>query len=287
MKRPQRPIRFSHHFSTLLLSVVAVTALLLVSCSSDRNNRRKEITLFAAASTRDAALEVAKMYQQQTGTAVVCNFASSSILARQIEHGARADIFLSANPQWMDYLQQRRLIRDSTRRDILSNRLVVVAPADYTENKSPAETGNETHAAIPQVGDDPQLNLTQVPGMVALGDPGHVPLGIYSKQALQNLGWWDGLKSRIVTALDARAALRLVEMKETEWGVVYYSDARESASVRIVRFLPDDSHDPIVYPLALCSAADESAIDFYNMLTGEQAGRIFQKRGFLPAARKE
>ncbi len=220
------------------------------------------VTVFGAASTADVLTELAGSYETETGTSVRLSFASSSILARQIEAGAGADLFISANPIWMDYLEERGRLRPGTRIDLLGNRLVLIAYGKV----------------------DPPTVLEEVPawwtGRLAMGDPGHVPAGMYARQALKNLGWWSELSSRIVPAEDVRAALRFVEMGEVGLGIVYATDVPPETSLQTLFTFPTHIHDPVRYPIALCPDTGEPALRFYHFLLSPQAEPVFRRFGF-------
>ena len=231
-----------------------------------------QVTVFAAASTTDAVRTVLTAFREtHPQTSVRTSFAASSTLAKQIARGAPADLFLSANVGWMDYLEKRGAIDADSRIDLLGNRLVLVAPAD-TEVASDRQN-------LPQ-------NLPRMLGerRLAIGDPAHVPAGIYAKQALRSLGQWDQLRQRTANAADVRAALALVGRGEAAAGIVYATDARISDKVRTLATLPADSHPPIDYPLARIAGADRPAVDaLYAFLQSKRARAIFRDHGFTVA----
>ena len=223
-----------------------------------------EITIFAAASLTDALKEIGEEFRKDGGDTVRSSFASSAVLARQIEAGAPAELFASADRKWMDYLEARHLVENASRRDLLANSLVLVAPAG---------------AATPVV-----VRKGAVPsfqGRLCMGDPSSVPAGIYGKQALVSLGWWDVLSKRIVGTEDVRTALAFVARGECPLGIVYATDARMSDKVAVVAHFPDDSHEPVVYPVALLPRASQSARAFYQYLQGATARQVFERHGFV------
>jgi molybdate transport system substrate-binding protein len=229
--------------------------------------RAEEITVFAAASLTDALGEIGKAYEAEGKGRIVASFASSSDLARQIEHGAPADLFISADQQWADYLDQRGLIEKGSRFDLLSNELVLVAPAN-SEVKMAIATDFPLAAAL---GD----------GRLAVGDPDHVPAGIYARQALETLGVWSSVQDRLARAGSVRAALLFVERGDCPLGIVYRSDALSDAKVRVVGTFPADSHPPVIYPAArVAGHVSPAAIAFLRYLTTPQAAAIFKKYGF-------
>jgi molybdate transport system substrate-binding protein len=227
-----------------------------------------EVTVFAAASLTNALQELGSAYTAKTGVKVTFSFASSSAVARQIEAGAPAELFISADGEWMDYLQQRGLIDVSTRRDILSNRLVLIAPADSTVQLKIAP-GFALAAAL---GKD---------GRLSTGDPDFVPVGRYARSALQNLGIWNDVADRLLRAENVRSAMAFVARGEAPLGIVYLSDVGVEKKVRIVDTFPASSHLPIVYPAAIVKGAKPGAAAFYAFLQTPEARAAFEKYGFI------
>jgi molybdate transport system substrate-binding protein len=226
-----------------------------------------EITVFAAASLTNALNEAGKAFEQKEQHTVRLSFASSSTLAKQIENGAPANLFLSADLDWMDYLDQRKLIADGTRTNLLGNRLVMIAPAD-SALKVDLKPGIDLAAFLSG-------------GLLATGDPDHVPVGKYAKQAFEKLGAWKAIEGRIARADSVRAALALVERAECPLGVVYATDAAASAKVKVVGFFPEDSYPPIVYPAALVKGNDTPAARrLMEFLKSSAVKPIFEKHGF-------
>jgi molybdate transport system substrate-binding protein len=243
------------------LSAFAVAALLLLASPVARAG---DILIFAAASTKDVIQEAAKEFAAAGGGHVVASFSSSGDLAKQIENGAPATIFISADEKWMDYVAQRKLIVPDSRRDLLGNVLVLVAPAD-----SKMAPGTDGIAA--------KLDG----GKLAIGDPDSVPAGKYAQAALQKLGQWQDLQPALVRAKDVRSALAFVERGEAAAGIVYATDALASKKARIVANFPEASHPPIVYPIALVAGKDDAGAQaFYRFLFGPQAREIFLSAGF-------
>ena len=250
----------------LAIAVTIALAAALAGCRSAPEAEGAVLSVFAASSTTDAVGELAAAFEASTGIAVRTSFASSSTLARQIADGAPADVFVSANPQWMDFLQDKGLLVEASRRDLLGNDLVLIAPA-AGRLQAPASAAFDLPAAFE--------------GRLALGDPAHVPAGQYARRALEHLGWWDALASRLAPAPDVRAALALVERGEVDAGIVYATDAAASDRVRVVYTFPTGSHPPILYPAAaLKSGRVKKAQAFLEFLGGEQARQILQKHGF-------
>lgn len=229
--------------------------------------RAEDVTIFAAASLTDALGEIGKAYEAARKGRIVASFASSSDLARQIEHGAPADIFISADQQWADYLDQRGLIEKGSRLTLLSNDLVLVAPA-----------GSDVKLAI---GPNFPLASALGDGRLAVGDPDHVPAGIYAHQALETLGVWGSVESKLARAGSVRAALLFVERGDCPLGIVYRSDALSDPKVRVVGTFPADSHPPVIYPAArIAGHGSPAAIEFLHYLIGPEASAVFKKYGF-------
>jgi molybdate transport system substrate-binding protein len=224
------------------------------------------VTVFAAASLADVMKELGTAYEKESGVPVRFSFAASSALARQIESGAPAGVFVSADEDWMNYLAARNLIRTDTRIDVAGNALVLVAPAD-----SPLQLRIAPHFALA-----PTLGSR---GRIAMGDPDSVPAGKYAKAALVSLEVWDSVASRIVPAENVRAALAFVSLGEVPLGIVYATDARGS-KVRVVDVFPASTHDAITYPAAVTHRGDEAAAGFVKFLRGSQAQAIFVRYGF-------
>jgi molybdate transport system substrate-binding protein len=227
-----------------------------------------EVTVFAAASLQNALQAVAQKYREQTGRSVRYSFAASSNLARQIEQGAPAAIFASADEQWMDYLQQRKLIVDDTRKSLLGNRLVLVVPA----------------ANPVQVELKPGFDLTALlgaDGRWVTGDPASVPVGRYAEEALKSLGAWGKAQTRLVRAENVRVALAFVERREVAAGIVYETDAAVSKNVRIAAAFPAESHKPVSYPFAVIGKHDHPAArEFLKFLESNAAREIWRSFGF-------
>jgi molybdate transport system substrate-binding protein len=242
---------------------VLTAPLLLVALGA----QAQDLTVFAAASLQNAFAEVGHAYRQKSGREVKFSFAASSALARQIEQGAPAAIFASADEQWMDYLQTRNLIQQGTRRTLLGNRLVLVVPASNPV-KVDLRPGFDFAALI---GD----------GRWVTGDPSNVPVGRYAQEALTKLGVWPYAQTRLVRAENVRVALALVERGEAAAGVVYETDAAVSQKVRIAGTFPADSHLPVTYPVAIISKNDSPAArDLLQFLDGPQAREIYRRFGF-------
>ena len=230
-----------------------------------------EITVFAPASTAGAIDEVARVFETSNKTTkIVAVHASSSTLAKQIVNGAPADIFISANRQWMNYAWDRGGVERSTVTDLLTNRLVLIAPSDTDWTIGIAR------------GFDLLGRLNG--GYLAMGDPAHVPSGIYGREALVTLGIWKFLSDRVARAADVRAALVLVERGEAAAGVVYATDARISDRVRVVGTFPEQSHSPIIYGAAITTgSANDQVRSFFAFLGSDDAQSVWADHGFALA----
>ena len=224
--------------------------------------------VFAAASTKDAITDIANDFAAAGKGKVVTSFGSSGDLAKQIENGAPASIFISADTKWADYLDKKNLLVLGTRSDLLGNHLVLIAPLDSTMNID-LKPGAPLAAAL---GD----------GKLALADPESVPAGRYGKASLTKLGIWKDVESHVVGAKDVRATLALVELGEAPAGIVYATDAALSKKVKVVGVFPDDTHPPIVYPVALVTGHDTpEAKAFFAYMKGPEAAAVFKKYGFI------
>ena len=230
-------------------------------------------TVFAAASLTDAMKDISAAWQKQGHPAPTMSFTSSSTLARQIEQGAPANIFASADENWMDYLQKRNLIVNESRRNLLSNSLVLVVPASARPKGAAPVTIEPGFDLAGLLGRD---------GRLATGDPAHVPVGIYAEQSLRKLGLWDAVSGRLAPSDSVRAALLLVERGEAPAGIVYSTDAAVSPGVAIAGIFPASSHDPIAYPFALVRGQDTpEARALLAFIEGPEGHRIFEARGFV------
>jgi molybdate transport system substrate-binding protein len=228
----------------------------------------ERITVFAAASLKNALDAVAAEWQAASGNEAVVSYAASSALARQIEQGAPADLFVSADLDWMAYLSESGLTKKETETRLLGNRLVLVAPEDSTVDANLAS------------GFDPAA-LLGTDGRLAIANVDAVPAGRYGKAALESLGLWDGVKDRLAQAENVRAALALVSTGEAPLGIVYQTDAAAEPKVRVVAAFPEGSHPPIVYPAALLAASDNpAAADFLSFMQSDKARALFEAEGF-------
>jgi len=224
---------------------------------------QERITVFAAASLKEVMDLAGAAYKAESGTEVVVSLASSSVLARQIEAGAPADIFISADQEWMDWVAERNLIRNDSRRLISGNELVIVSA-----QPAPAGAGPEELLS----------------GRFAMGDPTHVPAGTYAKAALTSLGLWDKVQDRAVFGENVRVALELAQRGEVSAAIVYGSDQLAAKELARVYTFPADSHPPVVYPAAAVVKAKPKADAFLDFLSGEEGQKIFRDLGFAPPA---
>jgi molybdate transport system substrate-binding protein len=255
--------RFHHLIAACLLTLAPIPA----ACAQET------LTVFAAASLKNALEDAAKAFAAESrptsSPSIRFSFAASSALAKQIEQGAPADLFASADLEWMDYLQGRNQIRPGTRVDLLNNRLVVVAPAD-----SPLrEVAFTRDSLLKALGPD---------GRLATGEVTSVPIGKYAKAAFEKFGIWADIRPRLAPTENVRAALVLVSRGEAPLGVVYETDARADPRVRVVATFPADSHPPVIYPFAVTAAAKDpaAAARFLDYLKGPAARRFFEAQGF-------
>ena len=233
----------------------------------------KTVTVFVAASMTNVANDLNGIFARNTGIKVTPSYAASSALAKQIEEGAPADVFISADIPWMNYVQERKLIKNNTRFDIAGNRLVLIAPKDSTID-------NVT------IGKGFDLAKLAGDGRIATGDVKSVPVGRYAQAALQKLGSWAAAESKFAMADNVRAALVLVSRGEATLGIVYETDAKLEPGVKIIGRFPADSHPPIVYPVALTAKAKPEADLYFKLLRSATTQVILEKHGFtyLPKA---
>jgi len=243
--------RFLHLFAALLLMALPA--------------RAESLLVFAAASLAGPLDKAAELWQEETGQVVVISYAGSSALARQIEAGAPADVFLSANEGWMDHLAALGKIDNATRSSIWRNRLVLVSFADGDEI---AITDTTFLPAL--IGD----------GRLAVGLVESVPAGVYTLEALRTLGAWDGLKEQLAQADNVRAALALVATGAAPWGIVYATDARVEPRVHLRGAFPENSHTAITYPAAHIKGGDPEGVAFLEFLKTDAVAAIFQEAGF-------
>lgn len=254
---------------TLLLSCVLLLAGAWPAAADEP--KKPGLLVFAAASLTNVLGEMSADWQKASGIPVKLSFAASSVLARQVEAGSHADVFVSADQEWMDYLQARSLIDESSRRNLVGNRLVLIAPADSQLELKIA----------------PRFRLAEAlgKGRLSTGDPDTVPVGRYARSALTSLGVWDEVADRLVRADNVRGAMLFVARGEVPLGIVYATDAAVDSKVRVVDTFPGDSHAPITYPAAALRNAKPEAGSFITYLGSEQARVTWRKFGFVELPR--
>jgi molybdate transport system substrate-binding protein len=250
-----------------LAAALAVAVLPLSAQAQDTS-----ITVFAAASMKNALDDVDAAFTKQSGTKVVASYDASSALMKQIEGGAPADVFVSADLKWMDYGSQKKLIKDDTRVNLLGNELVLIAPKD---------------SKIDKVTIAPGMDLAKLAGdgRITTGDVQAVPVGIYAKAALEKLGLWASVEPKMAMAANVRAALVLVARGEASLGIVYSTDAKVEPGVKVVGVFPESSHDPIIYPVAATVNGKPDATPYLAFLRSSAAKEVFEKYGFTVLAK--
>jgi molybdate transport system substrate-binding protein len=255
--------RHMHRFA----GIFAAFTILFGSIHSPALAQDKSLTVFAAASMKNALDDIDAAYTAKTGVKVVASYAASSVLARQIEQGAPADVFVSADTNWMDYATSKKNINESSRVNLLGNSIVLIAPKDSKIDKVTIGQG---------------LDLAKLAGdgKIATGDVKAVPVGKYAKAALEKLGAWSAAEPKFAMAESVRAALALVARSEAVLGIVYSTDAKAEPGVKIVGTFPADSHPPIIYPVAATTTAKTEAADYLAFLRSSAAKTILEKYGF-------
>ncbi len=255
-----------------LLAAATGLALVLAAAPAHPLALNLSITVFGAASMKNALDDVNDAFSKNTGIKVTASYAASSALMKQIENGAPADVFVSADVDWMDYGAQKNLIKDDTRVNLLGNRLVLIARKD---------------SKIGEVAIGPGFDLAKLAGdgRIVTGDVRAVPVGKYAKAALEKLGAWAAAAPKFAMTENVRAALTLVARGEAALGIVYQTDAKVEPNVKIVGVFPADSHPPIVYPVALTANAKPEAVQYLSFLRSQAAKTVFETYGFTFLAR--
>ena len=252
----------------ILFSAFAVILVSLgfTSPARARDSQQPELRVFAAASLTNVLGELSESWEKSAGVPVKLSFAASSVLARQIEAGGAADVFVSADQEWMDYLAARNLIDRASRRDLTGNSLVLIAPADSKIELTIA----------------PGFKLLEAlgGGRLATGDPDTVPVGRYARAALTSLGAWDRVGPHLVRAENVRAALLYVARGEAPLGIVYATDAQIERKIRVVGTFPDSSHPAITYPAAATATAGSRSASYLAYLASHEAAAVWKKYGF-------
>jgi molybdate transport system substrate-binding protein len=259
-KMPSKSTRRS-----LLLCILGLLVALLTTVAA----HAADVTVFAAASLKNALDDAARIYEAKAGDKITISYAASSALAKQIEAGAPADIFFSADLDWMDYLQEKKLIGAGSRHALLGNTLVLIAPKESTASL----TIEKNFPLLQALGPDGKLVMAQV---------NSVPAGKYGKAALTYLGVWDAVAPRVAQAENVRAALAFVAKGEAPLGIVYATDAKSESAVRVLGTFPADSHPKVVYPVALLASASAKpeARKFLEFLLSPEAAPSFEAQGF-------
>ena len=252
--------------NSVMRPLLALWMLVVGAAAYAADSPKPSIMVFGAASLTNALQELGDSFTKETSIPVKFSFAASSVLARQIESGFAVDIFFAAVREWMDYLQACNLIDKSSRRDVLGNKLVLIASAD-SQLELKIAPGFGLVAALKG-------------GRLATGDPDSVPVGRYARSALTSLGVWNDVQDHLVRAENVRSALMFVDRKEVPLGIVYETDALVDKKVRVVDVFPANSHLPITYPIALTSTAKPEAAKFVEYLLGPAGDAVFKKYGF-------
>ena len=250
-----------------LAGLLVAFAVSLAAIPAPAAAQDKSLTVFAAASMKNALDEIDAAYTAKTGVRITVSYAASSALAKQIEQGAPADVFISADTDWMDYATSKRTINEPTRVNLLGNSIVLIAPKD---------------SRIDNVNIGPGFDLAKLAGdgKIATGDVKSVPVGKYSKAALEKFGAWQAAEPKFAMAESVRAALTLVARGEAVLGIVYSTDAKVEPGVKIVGTFPPDSHPPIIYPVAATSTAKPEAKAYLDYLQSSAAKAVLERYGF-------
>jgi len=249
------------------LFAIAISAGLCAAIALPAAAQEKTLTVFAAASMKNALDDINAAFLKATGTKVTASYAASSALAKQLEQGAPADVFASADLEWMEYSSQKKTIKDDSRVNLLGNKLVLIAPKASKIDKVEIGPGFDLAKLI---GD----------GRLATGEVNSVPVGKYAKGALEELGIWPSVEKKFAMADNVRAAMALVSRGEAVLGIVYETDAKVDQNVKIVGAFPADSHPAIVYPVAATVNAKPEAGAYLNFLRGNTAKTVFEQYGF-------
>ncbi|MFV0592374.1 MAG: molybdate ABC transporter substrate-binding protein [Draconibacterium sp.] len=248
--------------------IYLIILLLLAGCGPRKPAGKQELLVFCAASLTDVVSDLSATFEKDTQTKVKLNLASSGTLARQIDNGARPDLFISANKKWLDYLVETGNADSALAKRIAGNQMVLVAP---------------TNSALQVFQFSEEINLPDLfDGRLSIGDPQHVPAGAYAKQILVNLGCEKKLEPRFLPAKDVRSALMVVELGEVEAGIVYKTDALKSEKVKILAEFPDSLHTPVNYYMAIVKGSqNENSLQLYNYIVSEKALPVWEKYGFI------
>ena len=250
-------------FLVFMISLFAINPF-----SAKADAKQKDLVIFAAASLKDALDEVSLNFLADEKISANTSYAASSALAKQIEQDAPADVFISANVKWVDYLDEKNLLKEKTRFNLLGNNIVLIANITSDLKKVDINEGFSL------------LELLNG-GRLAMAETSSVPAGIYGKQALENLKIWDNVKNNLAQADSVRSALMLVSRGEAPLGIVYATDAASDKNVKVVGVFPDNSYEPVIYPAAImANSTNKNAEKFLNYLKKSSTKKIFEKHGF-------
>ncbi len=257
---------------TRLFKILSAFVLLAVLAAAPVAAQDKSLTVFAAASLKNALDDINAAYTAKTGVRIAASYAASSALARQIEQDAPADVFASADLEWMDYVIGKKAVNEASKVDLLGNRIVLIAPKDSPVSEVKIESGFD----LARLAGD---------GRIATGDVQAVPVGKYAKAALEKLGAWQAASTKFAMAENVRAALTLVARKEAVLGIVYETDAKVEPGVKIVGAFPVSSHPAIIYPFATLVKARPEAADYISFVRSSAAKAVFERYGFTVLTR--
>jgi molybdate transport system substrate-binding protein len=251
----------------LLIATLCATQALPTAAQAQRTGGDRSILVFAAASMKNALDDADAAFTKATGIKVTASYDASSALMKQIEGGAPADVFASADVGWMDYGSSHKLIADNTRINLLGNKLVLIA----------ART-----SPLGEVTIGPGFDIARLAGdgRIATGDVRAVPVGLYAKAALEKLGVWTAVEPKMAMTQNVRVALTLVARGEAPLGIVYATDARVEPNVKVIGVFPDSSHPPILYPVAVTKDAKPEAQRYLDFLRSAAAKSVFERYGF-------
>ncbi|VAW22274.1 Molybdenum ABC transporter, substrate-binding protein ModA [hydrothermal vent metagenome] len=252
--------------------LATIVLIVFVSCTANQKRNKRGLVVFAAASLAPALQEIAKQFETAENIGLKINYASSGTLARQIEMGAKCDAYFSANIGWMDYLKKKGVLVPGSREELIENKLVIIGQKNNT-----IDTINFDN--IPEFLLNPEIKFS-------IGDPSHVPVGKYARQAMENLGWYNSIKAKIVFAKDARSAFYYVELGEIPYGVVYQTDARGSQKIKVLGTFPQQSHGRIIISMAFIGDSLNSSLTrFRQFIRSEKVKNIWREYGYIIKSR--
>ena len=279
-------------FNIILMLILVVIFLFFNSrlILADSNEDKGNITVFAAASMINVTEKIAAEFTSRYGSRVVTVYAASSRLAMQIQFGAPAHVFISANLKWMDYLESKGLLVEESRVPVASNKLVIIAPLrenDIRNNSNKKIIQNNINGGNHYLYSNSSIFEELKNGRLAMGDPDDVPAGEYAREALLNLGLWENVAKKIAPMPNVRSVLSVVERAEAPLGIVYHSDTMASDKVKVIAEIPQFEHQTILYPGAVIVGAPPEAYKFLSYFLGNKAQAIFKENGFLPPSSKD